>query len=255
MARRRRRQPFPLDLAEGISSVWALLFVGTVVLPRMFGGSPPPLPNDTLLMLIGGAVLVAASWAWAFVCFKRQNARGKQLEELQAMPPSAFEEWAGARFRERGYAVRVTGTHGTGGDHGIDLVAKKDGETAIVQVKKFVTKAVGEPVLRDLYGAMTAAGADRAYLVTTGRVTDPAREWASGKPIEIWDAETVTRLSLGENGSPADTDNAREVARADLPHCPRCGATMAERRNSRTGERFFGCSTYPRCQQTLPAPS
>jgi restriction system protein len=77
-------------------------------------------------------------------------------------------------------------------------VAKKDGETAVIQAKKFITTAVGEPVLRDLYGAMTAAGASKAYLVTTGRVTDAARMWAQDKPIEIWDADSVARVSLAD---------------------------------------------------------
>jgi len=38
-------------------------------------------------------------------------------------------------------------------------------------------------------------GADRAYLVTTGRVTQSAARWVEGKPIEIWDGERVARLS------------------------------------------------------------
>src|SRR5688572_15910911 len=108
MPRRRRRQPIPLEIAEAVGSLWVLLFAVTVILPRAFGGTPPPLSNDTLLMLVGGAALVLASWAWVFVYFRRQTARGKRLEKLQAMTPSGFEEWVGARFRERGYVVQVT---------------------------------------------------------------------------------------------------------------------------------------------------
>jgi uncharacterized paraquat-inducible protein A len=34
--------------------------------------------------------------------------------------------------------------------------------------------------------------------------------------------------------------------------CPRCGSTLIERTNSRTGESFMGCSNYPQCRGTRP---
>ncbi len=38
-------------------------------------------------------------------------------------------------------------------------------------------------------------GAQRAYLVTTGRLTQAASDWAKGKPIVVWDVEKVVQLS------------------------------------------------------------
>lgn len=166
------------------------------------------------------------------------------------MTPSAFEERVGARFEERRYAAKLTGTHGTSGDHGIGLVATKSGETVVTQAKKFITRSVGEPVLRDLFGAMNAAEVNRAYIVTTGRVTDQARAWARGKPIEIWDAETVTGISMGEVRVATQGGEMR-AAVAGVSLCPRCGAVMVERRNGRTGEPFLGCSTFLRCRHTF----
>ena len=32
--------------------------------------------------------------------------------------------------------------------------------------------------------------------------------------------------------------------------CPRCGAAMTERVNGKTGDRFLGCTKYPRCRGT-----
>lgn len=40
-----------------------------------------------------------------------------------------------------------------------------------------------------------------------------------------------------------------------LPMCPQCGAAMRERlakRGRHKGERFLGCSRYPRCKGTRP---
>ena len=39
----------------------------------------------------------------------------------------------------------------------------------------------------------------------------------------------------------------------DAVSCPKCGARMVERRNSTTGEAFYGCSRYPTCRGTRQA--
>jgi|SRR3990172_5617910 len=44
-------------------------------------------------------------------------------------------------------------------------------------------------------------------------------------------------------------------AQASAPLCPKCGIPMIIRtakRGSHEGERFFGCSNYPRCKNTMP---
>ena len=32
--------------------------------------------------------------------------------------------------------------------------------------------------------------------------------------------------------------------------CPECGGAMLSRKNSRTGQRFWGCQAYPSCRGT-----
>lgn len=34
-------------------------------------------------------------------------------------------------------------------------------------------------------------------------------------------------------------------------NCPDCGSPMVERYNSKTGQKFYGCSRYPQCRMTL----
>ena len=187
---------------------------------------------------------------------------GEQLEELHRLSPAAFERWVGNRFLERGYRVRLTGTHGTHGDHGVDMVAMKPGEQAVVQCKNYRAWAVGEPVLRDLYGVMRASRADKAYLVTTGRVTHAAWRWARGKPIEIWDAATITRLAreapvtqvAGEQAAQGRDSRLRAAGTSPNPAatCPRCGARLVARRNRTSGDWFLGCSRFPACRHTAP---
>lgn len=201
-----------------------------------------------------------------------------RFETLLALSPADFERWVGQRFEDRGYRVRRTGTHGSGGDHGIDLQLLKRGadgavlERAVVQCKNWRTWSVGEPVVRDLYGVLTDAGADRAYLVTTGRVTASARAWIGEKPIEVWDGTVLRRLlaappkarvtevrtatptqpalTAGTHGSSPRTPGS---ARAN--GCPQCGAGLVARTNRSTGEPFWGCATFPACRFTRPRPA
>ena len=170
-----------------------------------------------------------------------------------------------ARFRELGYRVKTTGM---GGDHGADLLAEKPGELAIVQCKRYRSGSVGEPVLRDLFGAMHDFGAQHAYLVTTGELTGAARAWAKGKPITIWESDHLARLARGappEAAQPGTADPEADRSTAAKgpetsnspvlrqPTCPRCGAALVLRHNRQTGEPVLACSRFPQCRFTRRA--
>ncbi len=115
---------------------------------------------------------------------KRINA--ETLEELKALSPSDFEKLVAETYRAQGHKVEIVGATG---DHGIDLVVKtRKGETWIVQCKKYRGK-VGEPVIRDFYGALRASDADAGAVITTGLITTQARLWAEGKPIFLYDGD------------------------------------------------------------------
>jgi hypothetical protein len=128
---------------------------------------------------------------------------------LMGLPPEAFENWVGQRFRDLGYDVQVTPFQG---DHGIDIVLTKPGETVIVQCKHHPLSTIGEPILRDLFGTLHHVGAQSAALVTTGQLSKAARDWLVGKPIQVWDAP---RLKLEWGAELAAL--AAQIARTVLP--------------------------------------
>jgi hypothetical protein len=132
------------------------------------------------------------------------------LDRLQALSPAAFEEWTADRLRELGYAVHRTGRSG---DHGIDLLATRWGEMAIVQCKRYTTAVVGEEVVGRLYGSMVDRRADRAFLVTTSRLSAPARRWIGTKPIEIWDADRLLAIGSGPTARLPDSQNGARPQR------------------------------------------
>jgi Restriction endonuclease len=112
--------------------------------------------------------------------------RGEGL--LIGLAPEAFETWVGEQFRRSGYKVQATPFRG---DHGVDLILTRDREKTVVQCKHHPLTTIGEPVLRDLFGAMNHLQADGGFLVTTGQVSKAAREWLVGKRIEVWDANRL----------------------------------------------------------------
>lgn len=112
----------------------------------------------------------------------RRRSFSRTLESLRALPPGAFEERVAAWLRRGRWEVEVVGGPGDGG---VDLLARKGSSVAAVQCKRLAgDAAVSAGVVRELYGAAVAARATLAVLVTTGRVSPAARQWAAERDGE-----------------------------------------------------------------------
>jgi restriction system protein len=209
------------------------------------------LPKDTNpVFVLSVLAFLGVAWGQSIRGFKaiRQNYETRQ--QLAALTPTEFEQWCAHRLRALGYIVRHVGGQG---DHGIDLFAEKDGELAVVQCKRFTgRRTVGEPHLRDLFGAMHSEGAVRAIVITAGYFTEEARAWARGKPIELWDANRIVvspSSALSASAAAAPPLPSAHVNPADV-RCEQCGSELVIRQNRSTGQTFYGCSRYPSCRFT-----
>jgi hypothetical protein len=131
-----------------------------------------------------------------------------QVEQVKALDPQSFEDLVGIAFERLGYTVQRTPSTG---DQGVDLFIRKNGGLGIVQCKRY-DGSVGARILRELCGAMVHYGADEAYLVTTGRVTRPARKWCESKPIRLIDRTNL--ISWLESAEKPRTRQREEGARA-----------------------------------------
>ena len=168
------------------------------------------------------------------------------LERIRRLSWQDFEEFIAEIYRGEGYHVEKTG--GGRADGGYDLVLLRENISVLVQCKHWLTYQVGVPRIRELAGAMQKVGATGGVFVTTGAFTQPARQFATGMPIELVDGKAlVRRLSLGQEqatvGQPAETGGA--------PTCPKCKKPMVWRtagKGRHVGERFWGCPDYPRCR-------
>jgi restriction system protein len=210
-------------------------------------------------LLFNGLAIVAliAAAVSAVQSLFRRNMLDRQtgIETLRALTWREFEQLVGEAYRRQGYDVEETG--GGGADGGIDIVLRGHGETALVQCKQWRERQVGVDKVRELFGVVTAEGANRGILVTSGNFTNDAQSFKVGKPLTLVDGPALARLVLDVQaaGRPAAAAPARAYAPSE-PDCPKCGSPMVlrtARRGTNAGSQFYGCSRYPQCKGIRPA--
>jgi Holliday junction resolvasome RuvABC ATP-dependent DNA helicase subunit len=144
---------------------------------------------------VGGAdeLLTSAKTAGAFRMLGYSGSTVPPVdlaERLRAMDGTTFEGYVAEVYRRSGFLVEATGSTG---DHGIDLVLRKDGQVIVVQCKRW-NASVGEPVVREFFGALVSFGANLGFLVTTGQFTRQAEQFAEGKPLQLVDLDELMQM-------------------------------------------------------------
>lgn len=252
-----------------------LAWFGTGALAASMAGGTRP--HQILI----GTVAGLARWGLPFMCLlgalmsvlaRRKRAAllasasgGGGAAAIAGMSWAEFEMLVGESFRARGYTVKETG--GGGADGGIDLVATRDGQTTLVQCKHWKVYTVGVPVVREMLGLMTAHGAATGCVITSGRFTGEAHQFAKGKAITLVDGDGLTALlqrGRANGPRPAVTTvpaphqlrggaDASPATLAAAPECPTCGRPMVRRvvsRGANAGRAFWGCRGFPSCRGT-----
>ena len=188
-------------------------------------------------------------------------AQSKATGALDGMSWRKFEMLVGEGFRLQGYQVTESG--GGGPDGGVDLTLAKGGEKFLVQCKQWRALKVGVDVVRELYGVMAARGATGGFVVTSGRFTDDAIKFASGRNVRLMDGPALHTM-LRQASSAADSRAAQsstapasnsvpKASPALAPPCPVCQKEMVRRtakRGASAGAAFWGCVAYPVCRGT-----
>jgi restriction system protein len=168
---------------------------------------------------------------------------------LQTLEPMTFQRLIWLAYEKAGYVVQETPG---GPDGGVDGFLERDGRRLVLQCKRFRSD-VSEPIVRDLFGTAQHHRADGAVLVTTGRISGPARSFCEGKNIELLDGEALLIL-LETARITADlvpeSFVATEIPAAlrNVACCPRCGGDLRHRLGRRGP--FIGCSNFPTCRYT-----
>ncbi len=171
------------------------------------------------------------------------------IESIRSMPWREFEELLAEAYRRQGYTVKENLVAGP--DGGVDLTIRKNGNTYLVQCKQWRNFKVGVKVVREMFGLMTAQNANGVIIVTSGMFTQEAKNFADRKPIDLIEGNQLLELVRNVQARPlAALKNEKQP---DGKKCPQCGGDLIvreARRGVHAGEKFWGCSGFPKCKYT-----
>lgn len=105
----------------------------------------------------------------------------------------SFEEEVKLLVQEFGYRAECTPKTG---DHGVDIIAKKNGRIVAVQVKLHGTTRVGNRTVIMLLGGMRVYGATEALLITSGKLTKKAQEACLAATVAWYDGSRLRELCI-----------------------------------------------------------
>lgn len=187
-----------------------------------------------------------------------QFRRTSQISAIKNLDAIALEKYIAELFQRMGYKVSLTPAVG---DHGIDVrLVNPRGEKEVAQCKQWPKRnkgLVGEPEVRDFYGAMMAENAVLGYMIAPHGFTQEAMRWATGKPIVLAHANWLYLKASEIDFEPDDAVIVESIQQSDIlkkrdmPVCPRCGTQLIvkrARKGTHAGQLFYGCPNYPRCR-------
>lgn len=159
----------------------------------------------------------------------RVAAHGADTEpDLYEMDPIAFENLVADLFRAMGMQAVTTQRSNDGG---VDVDALDPtpirGGKIVVQVKRY-RNTVQPSAVRDLYGTVQDAGANKGVLVTTSGFGPGSRTFANGKPLELISGPELVdllhrhglrgRLGGGTGRQPAPPPSPARAGRVPSDH-------------------------------------
>jgi restriction system protein len=254
MARRNR------SILEDIATFpwWAITILAFIVYISMKYWLPTIEFSNTIFQGMAKASPQCASYAAglflflaamsAFNSWRKRDLFDRQtgIETIRSVSWQEFEELVGEAYRRKGYRVEESG--GGGADGGVDLVLKKNGETLLVQCKHWRQYKIGVKVIRELYGVVTSENATGGIVISSGVFTQETIDFAKGKPLELIGGMELVKM-VGDLKKAHTPVSHKPKAN----QCPLCGSEMVLRtakKGSNAGEKFWGCSTYPKCRGT-----
>ncbi|GGV01565.1 hypothetical protein GCM10010211_81060 [Streptomyces albospinus] len=140
--------------------------------------------------------------------------------DLYEMDPIAFEDLVADLFRAMGMQAVTTQRSNDGG---VDVDALDPtpirGGKIVVQAKRY-RNTVPPAAVRDLYGTVQDAGANKGVLVTTSRFGPGSHAFANGKPLELISGTELVDLLHRHGLRGRLGDGTRRTAVHSMPSVP-----------------------------------
>jgi HJR/Mrr/RecB family endonuclease len=119
---------------------------------------------------------------------KRRPASEIRFNELSGVE---FETYVARVLKECGYED-IRGTPASG-DQGADLIAKKDGRTIAIQVKRY-EGPVGNKAVQEVVAAVSFYGAQEGWVITNATFTQAANALAQKNNVKLIDGIELRRM-------------------------------------------------------------
>lgn len=174
------------------------------------------------------------------------------LAALRRIDWFQFEKVVAAIYRGYGDVVeRIGGAHPDGG---VDLVVTTKTGKFVVQCKHWRKWTVGVKEIRELLGTLTTSGIPKGVYVTMRGYSNDARDLGVKHGLVLLDEAQLAELIVGLG--PTHGAEALAVLNDPRKFCPKCEHEMVLRtakRGKNSGNQFWGCPNYPKCDGTLEA--
>lgn len=183
----------------------------------------------------------------------RQAATSWSPAVFAAIEWRRFEAVCEKLFGQAGFETKSQ-SHGADGGVDIWLYSRNaTGPATVVQCKHWQGKAVGVKEMREFFGVMASHKLTRGVYATTSTYTADAQQFAKDNGINALDGPGL--LALIAKRSPEQQQALLNVAHEGeywRPTCASCGIKLVERKPTKGGAGFWGCSNYPKCKSRLP---
>jgi restriction system protein len=172
-------------------------------------------------------------------------------ELLKRLEWRRFEELCAAYFEALGFRVALAANGAEGGT--ISLFNKGAQTTSIlVQCRPWDAHRVGIKPVRGLRGAMTTGNIGEGVLVTSGKFTQEARDFAGKEKISLIDgAALVDKITTLAPETTLELLKFATEGDYQTPTCPACSVKMISRKSTSQGRKYWGCRNYPACKHTF----
>ena len=174
------------------------------------------------------------------------------LELLRHLEWRRFEELCTAYFESLGFTTKVTRSRADGSADIALRIEGADTVSVLVHCRAWSAYPIGLKPLQELFAGMAPAGVGEAVLITSGRFTQPAADFAKQHKIELLDGARLLAELAGLVPEKA-LALLKLATRGDFltPTCPSCSVKMTSRKSTGEGRAFWGCVNYPSCKQTF----
>ncbi len=169
--------------------------------------------------------------------FNKKNKWKTKQEHLfwiRGLSAEEFQSCVLEVFKRMGYTVSPNSKAESGK---IDVVVIKNGLENYIQCRKyFQAHEVGVNEVKDFYETFSKRSSNgEGYLVTTGKFSSLAEEFAKEKTVELVDGTRLLEY----------IQHINQEERKEESTCPNCKGSLIKR--TRRYGSFIECENYPRC--------